>query len=51
MADFIIISYDLWLYVMDTQVKMGAEVLTDQRLVMSWMKWQGKLLNRPGKNK
>ena len=49
MIDFVIISSDLRLYVLDTRVKRRTELSTD--LVMSWVRWKGKLLDRPGKPK
>ena len=35
----------------DTRVKRGAELSTDHHLVGSWVRWKGKLLNRPGQPK
>ena len=51
MIDFVIISSDLWLCVLDTWVKRGAELSTDHHLVVSWFWWQAKFLDRPGKPK
>ncbi|KAL3995758.1 serine/threonine kinase 4 [Sarotherodon galilaeus] len=45
--DFVILSSDLWPYVLDTRVKRGAELSTDHHLVVSWMRWGGTL-HRPG---
>ena len=39
------------LYVLDTQVKRGVELSTDHHLVVSWVRWKGKLLDRTGKPK
>ena len=35
MIDFVVVSPDLWLYVLDTRVKRGTELLTDHHLVVS----------------
>ena len=47
MIDFVIVSSDLRPYVLDTRVKRGAELSTDHHLVVSWVRWKGKLLDRP----
>ncbi|KAI3370784.1 hypothetical protein L3Q82_007324 [Scortum barcoo] len=39
------------LYVLDTQVKRGAELSTDHHLVVSWIRWQRRKLDRPGRPK
>ena len=39
MMDFVVVSSDLQLYVLDTQVKRGAELSTDHPLVVSWNRW------------
>lgn len=44
MMDFVVMSSDLWLYVLDTWVKRGAELSAD---LVSWIRWQERLLNRP----
>lgn len=44
MNDFLIISSDLQSYVLDTQVKRGAELSTNHQLVLSWS-------HRPGRSK
>ena len=49
MIDFVIVSSDLRPCVLDTRVKRGAELSTDHHLVVSWVRWQGKPLDRPGK--
>ena len=48
---FVVVSSDLRLYVLDNQVKRGAELSTDHHLVVSWIRWQGRLPDRPGKPK
>nr|XP_054603205.1 craniofacial development protein 2-like [Nothobranchius furzeri] len=49
MIDFVVVSSDLWSYVLDTRVKRGAELSTDHHLVVSWIRWQGKMPRRPGR--
>uniref|UniRef100_A0A8C6M635 Reverse transcriptase domain-containing protein n=1 Tax=Nothobranchius furzeri TaxID=105023 RepID=A0A8C6M635_NOTFU len=49
--DFVIVSSDLWPYVLDTRVKRGTELSTDHHLVVSWIRWQGKMPRRPGRPK
>ncbi len=49
--DFVVVSSDLWPYVLDTWVKRGAELSTDHHLVVSWIRWRGRLPDRPGKPK
>ena len=51
MIVFVIVVSDLRPYVLDTRVKRGAELSTDHHLVVSWVRWKGKLLDRPGKPK
>ena len=51
MIDFVIVSSDLRPYVLDTRVKRGAELSTDHHLVVSWIRWRGSRLERPGKPK
>jgi len=52
MIDFVIVSSDLRPYVLDTRVNRGAELSTDHHhLVVSWMRWWGSRLERPGKPK
>ncbi|XP_068451673.1 protein dachsous-like [Clinocottus analis] len=51
MIDFGIVSSDLRPYVFDTREKRGAELSTDHHLVVSWIRWQGSWLERPGKPK
>ena len=51
MIDFVIVSSDLRPYVLDTRVKRGTKLSTDHQLVVSWVRWKGKLLDRPGKPK
>ena len=47
MIDFVVVSSNLWAYVLDTQVKRVAELSTDHPQVLSWIRWQGKKLDRP----
>ncbi|KAI3352080.1 hypothetical protein L3Q82_020902 [Scortum barcoo] len=52
MIDFVVcVSYDLRPYVLDTRVKRGAELSTDHHLVVSWIRWQRRKLDRPGRPK
>jgi len=51
MIDFVVISSGLRLRVLDTRVKRGAELSTDHHLVVSWIRWCGRLPDRPGKPK
>ena len=51
MINFVVVSSDLRPYVLDTQVKRGAELSTDHHLVVSWICWQGRKLDRPGRPK
>uniref|UniRef100_A0A8C9TU99 Islet cell autoantigen 1 like n=1 Tax=Scleropages formosus TaxID=113540 RepID=A0A8C9TU99_SCLFO len=51
MIDFVVVSSDLRPYVLDTRVKRGAELSTDHHLVVSWIRWRGKKLDRPGRPK
>ncbi|KAI3372126.1 hypothetical protein L3Q82_006977 [Scortum barcoo] len=51
MIDFVVISSDLRPYVLDTRVKRGAELSTDHHLVVSWIRWQRRKLDRPGRPK
>jgi len=48
--NFVVVSAELRLYVLDTRMNRGAEQSTDQ-LVVSWIRYQGRLLDRPGKLK
>ncbi|KAI3363510.1 hypothetical protein L3Q82_012113 [Scortum barcoo] len=48
MIDFVVVSSDLRPYVLDTRVKRGAELSTDHHLVVSWIRWQRRKLDRPG---
>ncbi len=50
-GDFVVISSDLRVHILDTQVKRRAELSTDHHLVVSWARWLGKPLDRPGKPK
>ena len=51
MIDFIVVSTDLRPCVLDTRVKRGAELSTDHHLVVSWIRWQGRKLDRLGRPK
>ncbi|KAI3371774.1 hypothetical protein L3Q82_024327 [Scortum barcoo] len=53
MIDFVGVSSDLRPYVLDTfgRVKRGAELSTDHHLVVSWIRWQRRKLDRPGRPK
>ena len=44
-------SLDLQLHVLDTRVKRGAELPTDHHLLVSWIRWWGRLLDKPGRQK
>ncbi|KAI3360389.1 hypothetical protein L3Q82_002300 [Scortum barcoo] len=47
MIDFVVVSSDLRPYVLDTRVKRGAELSTDHHLLVSWIRWQRRKLDRP----
>ncbi|TWW53113.1 R2 Retrovirus-related Pol polyprotein from type I retrotransposable element [Takifugu flavidus] len=49
MIDFVVVSSDLRPHVLDTQVKRGAERSTDHHLVVSWLRWWGRMPDRPGR--
>ena len=51
MIDFVMVSSDLRLHVLDTRVKRGVELSTDHHLLVSWVRGWGKTLDRPGKPK
>ncbi|KAL0200215.1 hypothetical protein M9458_003402, partial [Cirrhinus mrigala] len=51
MIDFVVVSSDLRPYVLDTRVKRGAELSTDHQLVVSWIRWRGRKLDRLGRPK
>ncbi|XP_049457564.1 craniofacial development protein 2-like [Epinephelus fuscoguttatus] len=51
MIDLVVVSADLRPCVLDIQVKRGAELSTDHHLVVSWIRWRGRLLDRSGKPK
>ncbi|TWW69209.1 hypothetical protein D4764_18G0000150 [Takifugu flavidus] len=48
MIDFVVVSSDLRPHVLDTRVKRGAELSTDHHLVVSWLRWWGRMPDRPG---
>lgn len=51
LINFVVASLNLWLYVRDTRVKSGAQLLTEHHLVVSWIRWWGRLPEKPGKPK
>ena len=51
MIDFVVVSSDLRPHVLDTRVKRGAELSTDHYLVVSWLRWWGRMPDRPGRPK
>ena len=51
MIDFIVVSSDLRPHVLDTRAKRGAELSTDHHLVVSRLRWWGRMLVRPGRPK
>ena len=51
MIDFVVVSSELRSYILDTQVKREVELSTDQHLVVSWIRWRGRLPDRHGKPK
>ncbi|KAK3535487.1 hypothetical protein QTP70_016908 [Hemibagrus guttatus] len=51
MIDLVIMSSDLWLHVLDTRVKRGAELSTDHHLVVSWIRLRRGMPDRLGRPK
>ncbi|KAK0132211.1 putative uncharacterized transposon-derived protein F52C9.6 [Merluccius polli] len=51
MIDFVGVSSDLRPHVLDTRAKRGAELSTDHHLVVSWLRWWGRMPVRPGRPK
>ncbi|XP_070403428.1 uncharacterized protein [Nothobranchius furzeri] len=51
MIDFVVVSSELRPHVLDTRVKRGAELPTDHYLVVSWLRWWGRMPVRPGRPK
>ncbi|KAK3553862.1 hypothetical protein QTP70_012698 [Hemibagrus guttatus] len=51
MIDLVIVSSDLWPYVLDTRVKRGAELSTDHHLVVSWIRLRRRMPDRLGRPK
>ncbi|TWW80198.1 hypothetical protein D4764_01G0000130 [Takifugu flavidus] len=51
MIDFVAVSSDLRPHVLDTRVKRGAELSTDHHLVVSWLRWWGRMPDRPDRPK
>lgn len=47
MTDSVVLSSDLWPYVLKTGVKTGDELSVDNHLVMSWIRSEGRMPNRP----
>ena len=43
MIDFLAVSLDLWPHVLDAQVKRGAELSTNHHLLVSWLRWWGRM--------
>ncbi|KAK0154873.1 putative uncharacterized transposon-derived protein F52C9.6 [Merluccius polli] len=48
---FVVVSSDLRPHVLDTRAKRGAELSTDHHLVVSWLRWWGRMPVRPGRPK
>ncbi len=51
MIDFVVVSSDVRPYVLDIWVRRGAELSTDHHLVVSWIRWWGRKLDRLGRPK
>ena len=51
MTDFVVVSSGLRPYVLDTRLKRGAELSTDHHLVVSWLRWWGRMPIRHGRPK
>ncbi|KAK3511457.1 hypothetical protein QTP70_009017 [Hemibagrus guttatus] len=51
MIDLVVVSSDLRLHVLDTQVKRGSELSTDHNLVVSWIRLRRRMLDRLGRPK
>lgn len=51
MINFIVMSSELWPHVLDTQAKIGADLSTAHYMVVCCIRWQGRMLNRPGQPK
>ncbi|KAK3512631.1 hypothetical protein QTP70_018762 [Hemibagrus guttatus] len=51
MIDLVVVSSDLQLHVLDTQVKRGAELSTDHHLVVSWIRLRRRMPDRLGRPK
>ncbi|TWW77402.1 putative RNA-directed DNA polymerase from transposon BS [Takifugu flavidus] len=47
MIDFVVVSLDLRPHVLDTRVKRGSELSTDHHLVVSWLRWWGRMPDSP----
>nr|XP_054599407.1 uncharacterized protein LOC129163984 isoform X1 [Nothobranchius furzeri] len=51
MINFVVVSSDLRPHILDTRVKRGAELSTDHYLVVSWLRWWGRMPVRPDRPK
>ena len=51
MIDFVVVSSDLRPHVLDTRAKRGVELSSDHNLVVSWLRWWGRMPVRPGRPK
>ena len=51
MIDFAVVTSDLWPHILETRVKRGAELSTDQHPVVSQLRWWGRMPVRPGRPK
>ncbi|KAK3509336.1 hypothetical protein QTP70_029059 [Hemibagrus guttatus] len=51
MIDLVVVSSDLRLHVLDTQVKRGAELSTNHHLVVSWSRLRRRMPDRLGRPK
>ncbi|KAK3546900.1 hypothetical protein QTP86_003775 [Hemibagrus guttatus] len=51
MTYLVVVSSDLWLHVLDTRVKRGAELSTDHHVVVSWIHLRRRMPDRFGRPK
>lgn len=51
MIDFVIVSSYLQQWALDTWVKWGTELSINCHLVVGWIRWQGRVVDRPGMTK
>lgn len=49
MINFVVVLSDLRPCVLNTWVKRGAEVSTAHHLMMNWIRWRGRVPDRPGR--